>query len=76
MCIRDRLGKQREVLDQVEQARGVAGAAQHHFQRYAARFVLARDALPLEEAIPLRRERADTAVGAVGGCLLYTSRCV
>ena len=61
------LGEQREVLHQIEQARRVAGAAQHHLQRHAARLVLALDALPLEEALPIRRERADAAVRAVGG---------
>ena len=61
------LGEQREVLDQIEQPRAVAGAAQHHLQRHAARLVLALDALPLEEPLPVGRERADAAVGAVRG---------
>jgi hypothetical protein len=61
------LGKQREVLDQIEQAGGVAGAAQHHFQRHAARLVLALDALPLHPTLPVGGERADAAVGAVAG---------
>ena len=45
----------------------VADAAQHDLQRHAARLVLALDALPLEEPLPVRRERADAALGAVGG---------
>ena len=61
------LGEQREVLDQVEQAGGVAGAAQHHLQRHTARLVLALDALPLHPAAPVRGQGADSAVGAVGG---------
>jgi hypothetical protein len=61
------LGEQREVLDQIEQAGAVAGAAQHHFQRHAARLVLALDALPLHPAPPVGGERADAAVGAVAG---------
>ena len=61
------LGEQREVLDQIEQAGAVASAAQHHFQRHAARFVLALDALPLHPASPVGGERADAAVGAVAG---------
>jgi hypothetical protein len=60
-------GKQREVLDQIEQAAAVAGAAQHHFQRHAARFVLALDAFPLHPAAPVGGERANAAVGAVAG---------
>src|SRR3546814_14911413 len=47
--------------------RSVAGAAQHHFQRHPARLVLARDALPLEEAPPLRGERPHAAVAAIAG---------
>ena len=43
------LREQREILHQVEQARPVARPAQHHLQRHPARFVLARDAFPLEE---------------------------
>ena len=61
------LGEEREVLDQIEQARPVAGAAQHDLERHAARLVLALDPLPLEEALPVGGERADPAVGAVGG---------
>jgi hypothetical protein len=59
------LGEEREVLDQIEKARSIARAAQHHFERHAARLVLALDALPFEEAVPIRGQRADAAVGAV-----------
>jgi hypothetical protein len=59
--------EQREVLDQIEQAGAVAGAAQHHFERHAARFVLALDTLPLHPTAPVGGERADAAVGAVAG---------
>ena len=61
------LGKQREVLHQVQQAGGVAGAAQHHLQRDAARLVLARHPLPLEKPAPVGRQRAHPAGGAVAG---------
>ncbi len=50
------LGEQREVFDQVEQARTIAGAAQHHLQRHPARLILARDAFPLEKALPISGE--------------------
>ena len=45
----------------------VARAANHHLQRHPARLVLALDAFPLEEPLPIRRERADAAVRAVRG---------
>ena len=61
------LREQSEILNQVEQARPVARPAQHHFQRHPARLVLALDAFPLEEPLPIRRERADAAVRAVRG---------
>ena len=50
------LREQREILHQVEQPRLVARPAQHHLQRHAARLVLALDALPLDPALPIRRE--------------------
>jgi hypothetical protein len=61
------LRKEREILDEVEQPCPVAGTAQHHLQRHAPRLVLALDALPLEEPVPFRGERADTTVGTVAG---------
>ena len=61
------LREQREILHQVEQPRPVARPAKHHLQRHPARLVLALDAFPLEEPLPIRRERADAAVRAVRG---------
>ena len=46
---------------------GSQTSANHHLQRHPARLVLALDALPLEEPLPVGRERADAAVRAVGG---------
>ena len=61
------LREQREIFHQVEQPRPVARAAQHHLQRHPSRLVLALDAFPLEEPLPIRRERTDAAVRAVRG---------
>ena len=59
--------EQREVLDQVEQPRLIAGAANHHLQRHPARLVLALNAFPLKKPLPIRRERSDAAVRAIRG---------
>jgi len=61
------LGEEGEVLHQVQQAPRVAGAPQHDLQGHPAGLVLALDALPLEEAPPVRRQGAHPAVRAVGG---------
>ena len=61
------LGEQREVLHEIEEAHRVADASEHHLERDTAGFVLPLDALPLEEPLPVRRERADAALDAVGG---------
>ena len=60
------LGKEREVLDEIQQPRRLAQPAQHHLQRHPPRLVLALDPLPLGEPIPVRRQRTDPAVRAVG----------
>ena len=61
------LGEEREVFEEIEQPRRLAGAAQHHFERHAARLVLALDPLPLEEPLPVGGERTHAAFRAVGG---------
>ena len=61
------LGEQREVLGDVEQAARLAQPTQHHVQRHPAWLVLALDALPLEVALPVGRQRSHPAVGAVAG---------
>ena len=61
------LGEENKVLHQIEQARLVAGAADHHLQGHPARFVLAGDALPLKEPLPVRRQRSHATVRAVAG---------
>ncbi len=61
------LREQGEVLGDVEQPRGRAGAAQHHLQRHPARLVLALDALPVGEPLPIRRDRPDPALRSVRG---------
>ena len=60
------LHEQGEVLDQVEQPRRVARAAQHGFQRDDALLPFAVDLLPVVEVLPPGRERADLAGAAVG----------
>jgi hypothetical protein len=59
------LRKQREVFHEVEQPVLVAGSANHDFQGHPAGFVLAFNALPLEEPIPICSDRAHMTVGAV-----------
>ena len=59
------LRKKGEVFDQVEQASRFARPADHDLQRYAPRLVLPLDALPLEEPLPIRRQRAHATVRAV-----------
>lgn len=60
------LRKQGEILDQVEQARPVARSPDHLLQRHPPWLILALDALPLEEPTPVRRQRANAAVRAIG----------
>src|SRR5581483_1846625 len=49
-------GKEREILDEVQQPRRLAQTAQHDLQRHPPRLVLALDPLPLREPIPVRRQ--------------------
>ena len=59
--------EQGEVLDVIEQALRLAGAAQQHLQRHTPGLIFTGDPLPLEEPLPVGTERADAAGGAVGG---------
>ena len=59
------LGKESEVLDEVQQPRRLAESAQHHFQRDSPRLVLPLDPLPFGESFPVRRQRTHAAVAAV-----------
>ena len=54
-----------EVLDEVEQARGRAGAADHGFQRDDPGLAFVVDTLPLGEMFPAGRAAADAALAAV-----------
>src|SRR6476646_10566766 len=57
------LREEREVLDQIEQALRITGAAEHYLERNPPGLVLPLDSLPLEETLPVCRERANSALG-------------
>jgi hypothetical protein len=59
-------GKEREVLNEVQQSCRITQTPQHHLQRNSPRLVLTLDAFPLGKAIPLRRQRTNPAIRAVG----------
>ena len=58
--------KDREVLDDVEEPRRLADAAQNSFKRDDPGFFFVRNLLPLEEVFPLGGQRADACLAAVG----------
>ena len=60
------LHEQREVLDQVQQPRRIARAAEHRLQRDDALLPFAVDLLPVVEVLPPGRDGADLAGAAVG----------
>src|ERR1051325_7280836 len=60
------LRKERKVLDEIQQTLRLTRAAQHYLQRDSTRFVFAFDALPFKAAVPISRERANSAIASVG----------